>query len=118
MDFSEKKKKNSFFFYRKNLSLKHLPNECTLVKIGDLQVVQNRLPLMFFVWDLFPLQYQLVLSRWFRQELSKPAGSTDPTVCRKGWEAMFLIGAFGLSEELSTKVGFAFSYNGLKFQDL
>ena len=36
----------------------------------------------------------------------------------KGWEPTFLIGAFGLSEELSTKVGFAFSNNGLKSQDL
>ena len=36
----------------------------------------------------------------------------------KGWEPTFLIRAFGLSEELSTKVGFAFSNNGLKFQDL
>ena len=35
-----------------------------------------------------------------------------------GWEATFLIRAFGLSEELSTKVGFAFSNNGLKCQDL
>ena len=32
----------------------------------------------------------------------------------KGWEPTFLIRAFGLSEELSTKVGFAFSNNGLK----
>ena len=31
---------------------------------------------------------------------------------------MFLIRAFGLSEELSTEVGFAFSNNGLKSQDL
>ena len=31
---------------------------------------------------------------------------------------MFLIEAFGLNEELSTKVGFAFSNNGLKSQDL
>ena len=36
----------------------------------------------------------------------------------KGWEPTLLIGAFGLSEELSTKVGFAFSNNGLKSQDL
>ena len=36
----------------------------------------------------------------------------------KGWEATFLIRAFGLSEELYTKVGFAFSNNGLKFLDL
>ena len=36
----------------------------------------------------------------------------------KGWEPTFLIGAFGLSEELSTEVGFAFSNNGLKSQDL
>ena len=36
----------------------------------------------------------------------------------KGWEQMFLIGAFGLSEALSTIVGFAFSNNGLKSQDL
>ena len=36
----------------------------------------------------------------------------------KGWEPTFLIEAFGLSEELSTKVGFAFSTNGLKSQDL
>ena len=36
----------------------------------------------------------------------------------KGWEATFLIKAFCLSRELSTEVGFAFSYNGLKSQDL
>ena len=36
----------------------------------------------------------------------------------KGWEPTFLIGAFGLSEELSTKVGFAFCNNGLKSRDL
>ena len=36
----------------------------------------------------------------------------------KGWEAMFLIRAFGLSRELSTEVGFAFSNNGLKLKDL
>ena len=36
----------------------------------------------------------------------------------KGWEETFLIQAFGLSEELSTEVGFAFSKNGLKSQDL
>ena len=36
----------------------------------------------------------------------------------KGWEATFLIRAFGLSGELATKVGFAFSNNGLKSQDL
>ena len=36
----------------------------------------------------------------------------------KGWEPTFLIRAFGLSEELSTEVGFAFSNNGLKSQDL
>ena len=36
----------------------------------------------------------------------------------KGWEATFLIRAFGLSGELSTEVGFAFLYNGLKSQDL
>ena len=35
-----------------------------------------------------------------------------------GWEPTFLIRAFGLSEELSTQVGFAFSNNGLKSQDL
>ena len=38
--------------------------------------------------------------------------------CKKVWEAMFPIRAFGLSEELSTEVGFAFSSNGLKSQDL
>ena len=32
-----------------------------------------------------------------------------------GWEPMLLMRAFGLSKELSTKVGFAFSNNGLKF---
>ena len=32
----------------------------------------------------------------------------------KGWEATFLIRDFGLSEEMSTKVGFAFSNNGFK----
>ena len=31
---------------------------------------------------------------------------------------MFLIRAFDMSEEVSSKVGFAFSKNGLKFQDL
>ena len=31
---------------------------------------------------------------------------------------MFLIKAFGLYEELSIKVGFAFSKNGIKSQDL
>jgi hypothetical protein len=36
----------------------------------------------------------------------------------KGWEPMFLIRDFGLSEELSTKVGFAFSNSGLKSQGL
>ena len=36
----------------------------------------------------------------------------------KGWEATFLIRAVGLSEELSIKVCFAFSNNGLKSQDL
>ena len=36
----------------------------------------------------------------------------------KGVEATFLIRAFGLSTELSTEVGFAFSNNGLKSQDL
>ena len=36
----------------------------------------------------------------------------------KGWEAMILIKAFGLSEEMYTKVGFAFSNNGWKSQDL
>ena len=35
-------------------------------------------------------------------------------IIHKGWEPTFLIRAFGLSEELSTKVGFAFSNNGLK----
>ena len=35
-----------------------------------------------------------------------------------GWEPTFLIRAFGLSEELSTEVGFAFSNNCLKSQDL
>ena len=36
----------------------------------------------------------------------------------KGWEPTFLIRAFGLSDELSTKVGFAFFNNGLRSQDL
>ena len=36
----------------------------------------------------------------------------------KGWELTFLIRAFVLSEELSTEVGFAFSKNGFKPQDL
>ena len=36
----------------------------------------------------------------------------------KGWEATFLIRAFGLSGEQSTEVGFAFYNNGLKSQDL
>ena len=36
----------------------------------------------------------------------------------RGWEASFLIRFFGLSGELSTKVGFAFSNNDLKSQDL
>ena len=36
----------------------------------------------------------------------------------KGWEPTFLIGALVLSEELSTKVGFAFSNNGLQPRDL
>ena len=36
----------------------------------------------------------------------------------KGWEPTFLIRPFGLSEELSTEVGFAFSNNCLKYQDL
>ena len=36
----------------------------------------------------------------------------------KGWEPTFLIGVFGLSEELFIKVCFAFSNNGLKSQDL
>ena len=35
-----------------------------------------------------------------------------------GWEPTFPIGAFGLSEEMSTMVGFAFSNNGLNSQDL
>jgi hypothetical protein len=35
-----------------------------------------------------------------------------------GLEPTFLIGAFGLFKELSTKVGFAFSNNGWKCQDL
>ena len=35
-------------------------------------------------------------------------------ICVKVWEPTVLIGAFGLSEELSTEVGFAFSDNGLK----
>ena len=36
----------------------------------------------------------------------------------KGWEATFLITVFGLSEELSTKLRFVFSNNGVKSQDL
>ena len=36
----------------------------------------------------------------------------------KGWEATFLIRAFDLSEELSTEVGFAFSNNCWKSQDV
>ena len=36
----------------------------------------------------------------------------------KGWEATFLDRAFGFSKKLSTAVGFAFSNNGLKSQDL
>ena len=36
----------------------------------------------------------------------------------KGWETNNFIRAFGLFEELSTEVGFAFSNNGLKSQDL
>ena len=36
----------------------------------------------------------------------------------KGWEATFLIRAFCLPEELCTKVGFAFSNNGLRSQYL
>ena len=36
----------------------------------------------------------------------------------KSWEPTFLIRDFGFYEELSTKVGFAFSNNGLKLQDL
>ena len=40
------------------------------------------------------------------------------TSCKKGWEATFPIRALGLSEELSTEVGCAFSSNGLKSQDL
>ena len=43
---------------------------------------------------------------------------TDKSRGVKGWEATFLIKAFDLSEELSTEVGFAFSNNGLKSQDL
>ena len=35
----------------------------------------------------------------------------------KGWEATFLIRAFGLSVKLSTKVGFADSNKGLKSKD-
>ena len=46
-----------------------------------------------------------------------PSGYDNHSVY-KGWEPTFLIGAFGLSEELSTKVGFAFSNNCLKSQDL
>ena len=36
----------------------------------------------------------------------------------KDWELTFLFRAFGLSEELSTEVGFVFSNNGFKSQDL
>ena len=32
----------------------------------------------------------------------------------EGWELTFLIRTLGVSEELSNKVCFAFSYNGLK----
>ena len=39
-------------------------------------------------------------------------------LCLKGWEPVFLIRALGLSKDLSTKVGFAFSDKGLKSQDL
>ena len=39
-------------------------------------------------------------------------------VIDKDWEQTFFIKAIGLSEELSTKVGFAFSNNCLKSQDL
>ena len=36
----------------------------------------------------------------------------------KGWEPTFFIRAFGLSEEVSAEVGFAFSNNDLKSQVL
>ena len=42
----------------------------------------------------------------------------DHIMYDKGWEPMFIMGAFGLFKELSTKVGFAFSSNCLKSQDL
>ena len=45
-------------------------------------------------------------------------GNLKSIVYPKGWEPTFLIGAFGLSEEPSTEVGFAFSNNCLKSQDL
>ena len=37
---------------------------------------------------------------------------------KKDWEATFLFSVFGLLKELSTNVGFAFSNNGSKAQDL
>ena len=40
------------------------------------------------------------------------------TVHWKGWEPTFFIRAFGISKELSTEVGFAFSNNCLKSEDL
>ena len=46
---------------------------------------------------------------------AQPQGAEDHY---KGWEATFLNRAFGLFEELSTEVGFAFSNNGLKSQDI
>ena len=42
----------------------------------------------------------------------------DFTLSHKGWEATFLIRAFGLSEELSAEVGFPFFNNSLKSQDI
>ena len=36
----------------------------------------------------------------------------------KGWEPTILIRAFGLSKDLSTEVGFAFSNKGLKSNDI
>ena len=48
----------------------------------------------------------------------KLSDGPSKNVLVKGWELMFLIRAFGLSEELSTEVGLAFSNNGFKSQDL
>ena len=79
----KRRRKINFFSTQKKLSLKiSFKWMYSLVKIGNLQVVQNRLLILFFVWDLFLLQYRLVLNRWFRQEFSKPAGTSDPTVSR------------------------------------